>query len=206
MQVGNSSGVINSSNPLAISGTVTVGNSVTIGSLPVIAGTVTANVTNSVTVGAIIGPAGGSCLKSISPSGDAVRSLLFTKDSQSTYGELSGSAPGTFNLPVYGTVTVGNSVTIGSLPAISGTVTANAILQNATAMAQAFIDESDAYGAVGVSIVNSAGNIAVVGTVTAAAPNGSLTTRFGTPTTANVSFATAAVTNSERKYLLIPIS
>ena len=64
------------------------------------------------------------------------------------------------SFPISGTVTVGNSVTIGSLPAISGTVTA-------------------------------------------AAPNGALTTRFGTPTTANVSFATSAVTNANRKYLLI---
>jgi len=57
-------------------------------------------------------------------------------------------------------VKVQNSVTIGSLPAISGTVTA-------------------------------------------AAPHGSLTTRFGTPTTANTAFATSAVTNASRKYLLI---
>jgi hypothetical protein len=34
-------------------------------------------------------------------------------------------------------------------------------------------------------------------------PNGSLTTRFGTPTTASVAFATTAVTNANRKYLLI---
>lgn len=43
----------------------------------------------------------------------------------------------------------------------------------------------------------------ISGTVTAAAPNGSLTTRFGTPTTANTAFATSAVTNANRKYLLI---
>ena len=97
---------------------------------------------------------------------------------------------------------VGSDIGSSSLP-ISGTVTANAILQNATAMAQAFIDESGAYGAVGVNIVNSSGNIGVVGTVTAAAPNGSLTTRFGTPTTANTAFATSCVTNANRKYLLI---
>jgi len=59
-----------------------------------------------------------------------------------------------------GSVTVGNSVTIGSLPAISGTVTANS-------------------------------------------SNGSLTTRFGSVTTANTAFATSAVTNTNRKYLLI---
>jgi hypothetical protein len=44
---------------------------------------------------------------------------------------------------------------------------------------------------------------AISGTVTAAAPNGTLTTRFGTPTTANTPFATSCVTNSSRKYLLI---
>ena len=147
-------------------------------------------------------------------------------------GAVSGSVVSISNFPstqtIAGTVTANNSIIndyfssaleeVGTSDAsyavrvqgynasplpVSGTVTANAILQNANAMAQAFIDESDAYGAVGVNIVNSSGNIGVVGTVTAAAPNGSLTTRFGTPTTANVSFATSAVTNANRKYLLI---
>ena len=57
-------------------------------------------------------------------------------------------------------VNISNSVTIGSIPAISGTVTANS-------------------------------------------SNGSLTTRFGSVTTANTAFATSAVTNANRKYLLI---
>jgi len=43
----------------------------------------------------------------------------------------------------------------------------------------------------------------ISGTVTAAAPNGALTTRFGTPTAASSVFATSAVTNANRKYLLI---
>jgi hypothetical protein len=58
----------------------------------------------------------------------------------------------------------------------------------------------------GTAYINDSGALRVSvysGTVTAAAPNGSLTTRFGTPTTANVSFATSAVTNANRKYLLI---
>ena len=38
------------------------------------------------------------------------------------------------NLPISGTVTVGNSVTIGSLPAISGTVTANTFALQGTAV------------------------------------------------------------------------
>ena len=39
--------------------------------------------------------------------------------------------------------------------------------------------------------------------VTAKSSNGSLTTRFGSVTTANTAFATSAVTNANRKYLLI---
>jgi hypothetical protein len=39
--------------------------------------------------------------------------------------------------------------------------------------------------------------------VTANSSNGSLTTRFGSVTTANTAFATSAVTNANRKYLLI---
>jgi hypothetical protein len=44
---------------------------------------------------------------------------------------------------------------------------------------------------------------AISGTVTANSSNGSLTTRFGSVTTANTAFATSAVTNASRKYLLI---
>jgi hypothetical protein len=43
----------------------------------------------------------------------------------------------------------------------------------------------------------------ISGTVTANSSNGSLTTRFGSVTTANTAFATSAVTNANRKYLLI---
>jgi hypothetical protein len=43
----------------------------------------------------------------------------------------------------------------------------------------------------------------IFGTVTANSSNGSLTTRFGSVTTANTAFATSAVTNANRKYLLI---
>jgi len=45
--------------------------------------------------------------------------------------------------------------------------------------------------------------VPVFGTVTANSSNGSLTTRFGSVTTANTAFATSAVTNANRKYLLI---
>ena len=161
----------------AISGTVTVGNTVTIagtvtanptgtqtiaGSVTIGAGTaqigsVTASVTNSVTVGAIVGPIGGSVFKGGSQSEDAIRVLpYFSQSGSANYNELSTNNP----LPIAGTVTVGNSVTIaslpalvagtaqigsvtasisnsvtiGSLPAISGTVTANTFALQGTAV------------------------------------------------------------------------
>ena len=83
-------------------GSVTVGNSVTIGSLPAISGTVTAN--------------------------NSVLSDVLEYDGNNFFLSVGGrSAGGNTNFPILvnGTVTVGSSITIGSLPAISGTVTAN---------------------------------------------------------------------------------
>ena len=126
LKLGSSGAIIVQELP-AISGTVTVGNSVTIGSLPALVagtaqiGSVTASVTNPVTVGAIVGPIGGSVFKGVSGSTDAIRALPYFLQSAGNYNELSTSNP----FPIAGTVTVGNSVTIASLPAISGTVTAN---------------------------------------------------------------------------------
>jgi hypothetical protein len=107
--------------PVSIA-SVTIGNSVTISSLPPLAagtaqiGSVTASVTNPVTVGAIVGPIGGSVFKGGSGSTDAIRALpYFSQNGSANYNELSTNNP----LPIAGTIT------IGSLPAISGTVTAN---------------------------------------------------------------------------------
>jgi hypothetical protein len=108
-------------------GSVTVGNSVTIGSLPAISGTVA--VGNSITIGQITSLQGQNLLGS-----SGVFSTLKIRDTGGNYGEPQGNATNTFNLPVYGTVTVGNSVTIGSLPAISGTVTANTFALQGTAV------------------------------------------------------------------------
>ena len=77
--------------------TASISNSVTIGSLPAISGTVTAN------VGSILG-----------------FNEIYLADADNDQ-RFSSSYP----FPISGTVTVGNSVTIASLPAISGTVTAN---------------------------------------------------------------------------------
>jgi hypothetical protein len=92
--------------PVSIA-SVTIGNSVTIGSLPAISGTVTANL-----------DANSPIIASQVETGIA------------SYAEDLANAP----FPISGTVTVGNSVTIGSLPAISGTVTANTFALQGTAV------------------------------------------------------------------------
>jgi hypothetical protein len=114
--------------PLSVVGTVTIGaGTAQIGSV---------TVGNSVTVGAIIGPSGGNCLKGISGSGDAVRSLLFVKDNSGSYGETSGSGIGVFNIPVYGSVTIGaGTAQIGSVTAslaISSTAITSGVFSSLT--------------------------------------------------------------------------
>ena len=137
------------------------------------------------------------------------------------------------NTPFTATVTVGNSVTIGSLPAISGTVT----ISNATTASAVFTKicgerqgagsnearelVSDDNGKLIVTIQpsNSQNDVAeydgaignayiktkvVAGSVTIGSnPSGALTTRFGSVTTANTAQLTSAVTNTSRKYLLL---
>jgi len=130
-----------------------------------------------------------------------------------------------------GSVTVGNSVTIGSLPNVKiqgfnaggggqyidiGVTEQGAVpvvLDSALPAGTAQIGSVTASisGTVPISISSvTVGNSvtigslpAISGTVTANSSNGSLTTRFGSVTTANTAFATSAVTNSNRKYLLI---
>ena len=104
----------------AISGTVTVGNSVTIGSLPAISGTVTANVGNAVVI-QVVGAV---------QDGDGT-----------TFGvdrdfPVSGAVEIQAGSNQIGSVTasISNSVTIASLPAISGTVTANTFALQGTAV------------------------------------------------------------------------
>jgi hypothetical protein len=135
---------------------------IVVGSLPAISGTVTANVggiASGVTVPVrlfaeqIGGPSSGQDTLVVCDSGGQL--LVSAQAGGSSVLDYDGQAY------VRVRTTNASSVTIGSLPAISGTVTVGAM------------------------------------------PNGSLTTRFGTPTTANTAFATSAVTNTSRKYLLI---
>jgi hypothetical protein len=98
----------------------------------------------------------------------------------------------------------------------SGTVTANAVDRNGNpfftqatddvaldengAAIQAFVRLFDE-NLVQYSVANP---LPIAGTVTVGSiPNGGLTTRFGSIATANTAFATTAVTNTSRKYLII---
>jgi hypothetical protein len=109
---------ITSTGEALVRGTVTIGNSVTIGSLPAISGTVTAN--------------GGdfSAIVGESMPAKAVAIGFYSGD-DAGIAQVNDSNR---KMPISGTVTVGNSVTIGSLPAISGTVTANTFAVQGTAV------------------------------------------------------------------------
>jgi hypothetical protein len=192
-------------NPLPISGTVTVGgfSSVSVGSGAILIAGDRGGAITPIPIDSGSGQVGVQLKQSSGPSIDPI---------SQTNGLWVRQANGS-------SITVGNSVTIGSLPAISGTVTANLFgeavgggpneptkLQcdsNGFLITSLYRSGSDA-----VNYDPVAGNVSVnvknVSSVTiGSVPNGSLTTRFGTPTTANVSFATSAVTNANRKYLLI---
>ena len=129
------------------------------------------------------------------------------------------------------TANLGSSVTIGFLPAISGTVTANVVGKYNVA-ANIFTDKNILTDSTGQTLINASVNgqsvfsydgqahifarltpsssvtigslPAISGTVTVGAmPSGALTTRFGSVTTANTAQLTSAVTNTSRKYLLV---
>ena len=165
-----------------------------------IAGTVTANLANVVTTDAF----------NIAP---AVRVMGTGNDGLILQGVDSGNIG--VNILEGGAIPVVGRDN-NPLP-ISGTVTANVNFEadtNGSSPQKAALigfDDSGTLIPVGfsdglpVNIIGAGinGSVPISGTVTAVAPNGSLTTRFGSPTTANTAFATSAVTNANRKYLLI---
>ena len=186
-------------------GVVTIGaGTVTIGEGTAQIGSVTASISNSVTIASL--PA---------ISGTVTANVPFFN-----FGE--GISDGAGNLPIYG-IQIGYADSISGefqlvadnkpIP-ISGTVTAtgfdsssgisktipvircdDGIANNSDALPVAIAIESGS--------INSSNPLPISGTVTANSSNGSLTTRFGSVTTANTAFATSAVTNTNRKYLLI---
>ena len=175
---------------VTVSGTVTVGNSLTISSLPAISGTVTANLTSDA-----FGNNGGGIASD--GGGEEPNFGIQLGYYDGDYKIVKPSQPLPISGTISGTVTIGSALPagtnrIGVVTIGAGTVTIGA----GTAQ----------IGSVTASISNSvtiASLPAISGTVTANSSNGSLTTRFGSVTTANTAFATSAVTNANRKYLLI---
>jgi len=113
---------------VTVGGTVTVGNSLTISSLPAISGTVTASLSAGTAEIGTVKPAktqnGFASFLAVDVfSGKLFTSTLLT-DGTAQIGSVTASISGTVPISI-SSVTVGNSVTISSLPAISGTVTAN---------------------------------------------------------------------------------
>jgi hypothetical protein len=211
-----------------ISGTVTVGNSVTISSLPAISGTVTANVlagqyttitASSVSIGS------NSDLIDISnfPNG-----AILSVEAQPTGGgngvykiqHIDGSGFGATDISVTNIFTGASAVNISASSTysfrknqfqthlrftyVSGT--GGNALYKILAFSESYWNQTIPISISSVTVGNSVtiGSLpAISGTVTANSSNGSLTTRFGSVTTANTAFATSAVTNANRKYLLI---
>ena len=145
--------------------TVTVGAAVSVSNFPAtqtIAGTVTANVVgtrtfvdvNAVTVSGFLAVGGWDDVNSqhapipLTDSGTGVKI---------SYDDANGTPLQVVNFPAtpfLATVTVGNSVTIGSLPAISGTVTAYAVGRYAIS-GNTFQDKNIATDANGQTLINA---------------------------------------------------
>lgn len=189
-----------------------------ISALPPISGTVTANLPNS-----SLNPLGVSIWNDsnqlVGADVPMVVGGVVTIAGSTEFRSLQVSTQGSAS--VFGTVTVGNSVTVSSLPVqlstttIGGTARLNVTLSSATTVGATVPSYANLYGGSdGTNLraisVDSSGRTVVTGSVSvanttvtiSALPSGSLTTRFGSVTTANTAQLTAAVTNSARKYLL----
>jgi len=128
--------------------TASISNSLTIGSLPTISGTVTVGGFSSVSVGSGALLAGGlrfgnvvglsldggtGYLQVKVESAPSISGTVTLGAGTAQIGSVTASISGTVPISI-SSVTVGNSVTIGSLPAISGTVTANTFALQGTAV------------------------------------------------------------------------
>jgi hypothetical protein len=182
-------------------------------------------ISGTVTIGSAI-PAGTNRIGVVTIGGGTVTIGAGTAQIGSVTAFISGTVPvsGTFfqatqpvslaTVPTHGVTLASTTVTVSSLPAISGTVTASISnftifssdqggVQPDTGIQLGFSTE-DSFGEDYVRVAPSNPlPVKASGTVTANSSNGSLTTRFGSVTTANTAFATSAVTNANRKYLLI---
>jgi hypothetical protein len=138
VQISNTSGTIDAINPLPISGTVTIGSALPAGTNRI--GVVTIGA-GTVTIGAGTAQIGSvtASLQASSITG-SLKSLTYQDISTVAYLNVAvGSLPAlTSGTNQIGSVTVSNSVTIGSLPAISGTVTANLAISSSAITSGSF--------------------------------------------------------------------
>ena len=196
---------VGTANPIALDGN---------GNL-VISGTVTANVFGTnISSGSPVPLPIASGEDSFQAGGARLGVQLLQTDGQAV-------GDGTGILPISGTITIGNSVTVSSLPVqlstttIGGTARLNVTLSSATTIGGTAPSYGNLYGGSdGTNLraisVDTSGRTVVTGSVSVASttvtvsamPSGSLTTRFGSVTTANLSQITTCVTNTARKYLL----
>lgn len=190
--------------PLPISGTVTIGSALPagtnrIGVVTIGAGTVTigAGTAEIGTVKPAKSQNGNAQFLSVDDgSGKLFTSTLLTAGT-AQIGSVTASISGTVPVSI-SSVTVGNSVTIGSLPAISGTVTANAGSNFSDEIAEGILAFQDNEG--GFNIVSLP---AISGTVTAntfALQGTAVTTSNFTSTTASTVLANY---NATREVLTI---
>jgi hypothetical protein len=194
-----------SNNPLP-AGTNRIGV-VTIGAGTVTIGAGTAQI-GVVTIGNIRRSTDGATTQLTTEVGSGyleVRSYIGAGTAQ--IGSVTASISGTVPISI-SSVTVGNSVTIGSLPAISGTVTANAVLPDE--LIELF-DENSATKCVSIHIKDDSNNIiginatplTISGTVTAA----SFAVQGTAVTTSNFTSTTASTVlagyNATREVLTI---
>ena len=219
---------------VTIGGTVTVGNSLTISSLPAISGTIQINPNSNNGPVVEADSSFGSDPRYMVVAGgfdntsQEFRALTFGSGSTllvggtvtigsalpagtAQIGSVTASISGTVPISI-SSVTVGNSVTIGSLPAITGTVTANVFGSNGSVqipLQMAYSDEAFINGnRLAVSIVNSEGQeyttpLPISGTVTAntfAVQGTAVTTSNFTSTTASTVLANY---NATREVLTI---
>ena len=203
--------------PLAISGTVTIGSAlpdgtnrigvvtigagtVTIGAGTAQIGSVTASISNfpatQTIAGTVTANAGDTSFFVAGLDVYAHRSVLYSSSAQGFNNDDGRPVDIDNPLPISGTVTVGNSVTIASF---ATSVTARLINPAGTAVTYAEVGTA---GSPSIDVLSvqgvSGGTSLLIGGTT-----GSFTTRFGSVTTANTAQISTAVTNLSRKYLFV---
>jgi hypothetical protein len=151
--------------PVYVAGSVTVGNSITIGSLPAISGTVTANVTTKSFIDGILAFVADDTpipvyVQTALPAGTNRIGVVTIGSGTVTLGASTAQIGSV-------TASISNSLTISSLPAISGTVTANNfVINDLFGSALEIVGEDEASYAVRIQ-GSTASPVPISGTVTA---------------------------------------